>query len=64
MPNKALLNRLQRMERVINPTIITRVWRIVVVATDGQKTPGPEISWTPRVRKTPVTYGAFVEEIE
>ncbi len=51
MAIKALLSRVERMERIVHPNVVTRVWRIVIVATDGQTSPGPEIIWTSKSNK-------------
>jgi hypothetical protein len=55
MGTKSIYQRLARLEEQMMPTDEIKVWQIVFMDSDGTKTLGNQIEWSPRGRqaKTP-----------
>jgi hypothetical protein len=45
MINRSLSRRLERLEEVITPETVRRVWQIVIVDSDGSRREGEKIEW-------------------
>jgi hypothetical protein len=45
MINRNLSLRLERLEEVITPETVRRVWQIVIVDSDGSRREGEKIEW-------------------
>jgi hypothetical protein len=45
MINRNLSRRLERLEEVITPASVRRVWQIVIVDSDGCRRDGEKIEW-------------------
>jgi hypothetical protein len=56
MINRNLSRRLERLEEVITPETVRRVWQIVIVEPDGSRREGEKIEWqSSRVVKSDVS---------
>jgi len=55
MTSRSLARRLERLEEQVIPADELKVWQIVIMDSDGTKTLGERIEWSPRARqaKTP-----------
>ena len=51
MTSRSLARRLERLEEHIVPEDELKVWRIVIMDSDGTKTLGEMIEWFPRARQ-------------
>ena len=45
MISRTLSRRLERLEEVITPETVRRVWQIVIVDPDGSRREGEKIEW-------------------
>lgn len=60
MITRNLARRLERLEQVTTPLRVCKVWRIVILGTDGGRRDGPTIAW-PRVGPGPTLSERFRE---
>jgi hypothetical protein len=51
MGTKSIYQRLARLEEQMMPTDEIKVWQIVITDSDGTKTLGDRIEWSPRSRQ-------------
>jgi hypothetical protein len=58
MITRNLARRLERLEQVTSPLRVCKVWRIVILGTDGSRRDGPTIEW-PRVGPSPTLSERF-----
>jgi hypothetical protein len=45
MISRSLTRRLKRLEEVITPEIVRRVWHIIIVDSEGSRLEGETIEW-------------------
>lgn len=51
MTSRSLARRLERLEEQVIPEDELKVWQIVIMDSDGTKTLGERIEWSPSVQR-------------
>jgi len=55
MTSRSLARRLERLEEQVIPEDELKVWQIVIIDSDGTKTLGERIEWSPRARRRQIS---------